>query len=56
VTGEPVNYTNWFPGEPNDQSNEDYTIIHSSNHSNPGTWNDTPNSAVRYPVVLEMER
>ena len=33
---------------------EDYAIIHSSNHPNPGYWNDSPNSVVRYPVVLEI--
>ena len=43
VTGEAVNYTNWYPGEPNDQNGEDYTIMHSSNHGNPGTWADQPN-------------
>jgi len=56
VTGEPITYTNWFPGEPNDQSGEDYTIIHSTNHGNPGSWADQPNSVNRYPVILEIPK
>jgi hypothetical protein len=55
VTGETVTYTNWYPGEPNDQLDEDYTIMHSSNHVNPGSWADQPNSVNRYPVILEIE-
>lgn len=55
VTGEPITYTNWFPGEPNDQLGEDYTIIHSTNHGNPGSWADQPNSVNRYPVILEID-
>lgn len=34
-SGEPVTYTNWVPGEPNNQSNEDWALIRSD-----GTWND----------------
>jgi len=56
VTGEPITYTNWFPGEPNDQSGEDYTIIHSTNHGNPGSWADQPNSVNRYPVICEIDQ
>jgi Ca2+-binding RTX toxin-like protein len=37
VSGEPVTYTNWTPGEPNNASNEDY--VHLSKFSN-GRWND----------------
>jgi len=55
VNGESVVYTNWFPGEPNDQIGEDYTIIHSCNHGSPGTWNDQPNSVNVYPAILELE-
>lgn len=53
VTGETSAYTNWYPGEPNndpDFNGEDYAII------NPpvippdligGTWNDLPNNPAR---------
>ncbi|MCK5944073.1 MAG: hypothetical protein KAI24_18960 [Planctomycetes bacterium] len=34
TSGEPVTYTNWLPGEPNNASNEDFTALA------PGGWND----------------
>lgn len=37
VTGEPVNYTNWIAGAPNNQFNEDYAeFVFDGN----GVWND----------------
>ena len=30
VSGEPADYTNWHPGEPNDQNGEDYCIVDSA--------------------------
>jgi len=38
-SGEPVSYTNWWFGEPNNQGNEDYTVI---NFGALGRWNDIP--------------
>ena len=35
VTGEVFNYSNWDPGEPNNEGNEDYVLMRSD-----GTWND----------------
>lgn len=35
VTGEVFNYSNWDSGEPNNEFNEDYVLMHSD-----GTWND----------------
>ncbi len=35
ASGEPVTYTHWNPGEPNNSGNEDYAIMYSS-----GGWND----------------
>lgn len=48
VTGEPVSYTNWNGGEPNNVGNEDYAQFVSG-----GRWNDLPN--VSLPYVLEFE-
>jgi hypothetical protein len=48
VTNEPVTYTNWNPGEPNNSSNEDYTQFVGG-----GKWNDLANSAL--PYVIEFE-
>jgi hypothetical protein len=39
VTGEPMNYTNWHPGEPNFSGNE--TVIALGLFC-PGTWNNVP--------------
>lgn len=35
-SGEPTVYTNWHPGEPNNQGGEDYTALDTTS----GTWND----------------
>jgi hypothetical protein len=48
VTGEPVTYTNWNGGEPNNAGNEDYAQFVTG-----GRWNDLPN--VSLPYVIEFE-
>jgi hypothetical protein len=44
VTGEPVTFTNWYPGEPNEgpppESNEDCVLMHGFET---GKWIDVPN-------------
>jgi hypothetical protein len=48
TTGEPLQYTNWAPGEPNDSYGEDYVCInwHHVYATDPkGTWNDGGASA-----------
>jgi hypothetical protein len=52
ITGEPFNYANWAPGEPNALTGEDYVEMHAS-----GEWNDTVDNEgfnqgylVEYPV------
>lgn len=53
VTGEPLAYTNWAPGEPKDDQNfggEDYVILSppvEQDINKPGTWNDLPNNPAR---------
>ncbi len=40
-SGEPVNFTYWAPGEPNNfQGNEDFTAIYEPGHPSAGRWND----------------
>lgn len=48
VTSEPVTYTNWNGGEPNNAGNEDYAQFVTG-----GRWNDLPN--VSLPYVIEFE-
>lgn len=53
VTGEPLLYTNWAPGEPNDyqpSGGEDYAILSPPVEIDvnvPGSWNDLPNNPAR---------
>jgi len=55
ITGEPVSYTNWLPGEPNNSGNyEDYAHIR---HREPfDRWNDNPNTSTNNPyAILEFD-
>ena len=49
-TGEPLTWTNWAPGEPNDFSTggEDWGVLYPD-----GTWNDNPNNAAY--VLIEFD-
>ncbi len=51
VTGEPVTYTNWFPGEPNNSGNEDYVL---KNFYGTTKWVDL-SSSYFYPFFIEFE-
>lgn len=51
VNGEPVSYTNWCGGEPNDQFGEDYACV---NWGVGGCWNDRPNLG-DLPAVIEFD-
>jgi hypothetical protein len=52
ANGEPVTYTNWDPGEPNNLGDEDYAQLFRD-----GTWNDTNNHNWDRPIygVIEIE-
>jgi hypothetical protein len=45
ITGENVNYTNWYGGSPSPSGDEDYVEMFSD-----GTWNDLANHHYRYYV------
>lgn len=51
VNGEPVTYTNWCSGEPNNLGNEDYTTI---NWCAGGGWNDLPYYSL-LPSIIEFD-
>lgn len=42
VSGEPVSYTHWAFGEPNNSGNEDFVHMWYPSVSNAGQWNDVP--------------
>ncbi len=50
-SGEPVNYTNWGPGEPNDLGGEDYVSISGPGGIYFGLWNDASSSFVTRPLI-----
>lgn len=50
VNGEPLIYTNWNSGEPNNVGNEDYCVINWSGN----TWNDWTATSVA-PFIIEYD-
>lgn len=46
VNHEPVSYTNWGAGEPNNSNDEDFTLMNSN-----GTWNDLDSTFVVAAIV-----
>lgn len=52
VTGEPVVYTNWNSGEPNNQGNEDF--VHT-NYLNAYNWNDE-DSGMTMRYIIEFDK
>lgn len=50
VTGEPLQYTNWGYGEPNNASEEDYALIRPS-----GTWNDGHCDSEKWSYICEWD-
>lgn len=50
VSGEPVSYQNWFPGEPNgDQFGPEHAYVYVGRNAN-GQWNDDTNSVSGNPL------
>lgn len=53
ASGEPVEYTNWGPGEPNNHTGiEDWAHIFPSQDGRFPTWNDAPDSANAFCFVF----
>ena len=50
ASGQPFNYVNWAPGEPNGLSQGDY-VGSFIGYPYPGQWNDNPNSDILYGIV-----
>ena len=50
ANGEAVTYTNWSPGQPDNDNNEDYVEF---NFGGAGIWNDLPNSSL-LPGIIEI--
>lgn len=54
ISGEPVTYTAWAPGEPNSVGNdEDFVALYYPNHSAGGLWNDWNNRTLD-PIGLQF--
>lgn len=56
-TGLAATYTNWYPGEPNDFNNEDYTLVLRSGFSGGngpggGKWNDYQDTTFFYDAEI----
>ncbi|MCY2961742.1 MAG: hypothetical protein NTY35_16400 [Planctomycetota bacterium] len=52
MSGEPVTYTNWGVGEPNNQGNEDWVAMDVTMQP-PGAWNDSPGLG-SLPGIIEV--
>jgi len=46
ISGEPVTYTNWAPGQPDDAGGEDYCWLIGVNYPEYKDWNDVPNTGL----------
>jgi len=56
TSGDPVTYTNWFPGEPNNLGDEDYGIFYGREYEGlppERRWNDAHGDVYRRRGILE---
>jgi hypothetical protein len=51
ITGEPFQYTNWNPGEPNNSGDEGYINTYRN-----GTWNDTKATDRLQGLIIEFDK
>ena len=62
ITGEEFSYTNWAPGEPNNENgHEDYCMIYGKNEEKlePGLWNDMSRDSLenyRFAFICEWDQ
>ena len=57
INGRPLSLSSWHNGEPNNnRGNENYVVMHGSNHPNTHSWNDaeSPHEVDRYSYILEI--
>ena len=54
VTEEPMGFTNWASGEPNQAGNEESIVLNGANYQNPGQWQDAPGNSL-VGIVVEYE-
>ncbi|MCH8044793.1 MAG: tandem-95 repeat protein [Planctomycetes bacterium] len=55
ITGEPLTFTNWNPGEPNNAGNEDYVELHFPDGNRGWIWVDTSLSQGFPRYIVEFE-
>jgi hypothetical protein len=52
TNGDPVTYTNWAPGEPNNENDEDY--VNTNDFRGPGLWNDGDADTRNFRGIMEF--
>jgi lectin-like protein len=50
--GEPLTYSNWAPGEPNNENDEDY--VNTNDFRGPGLWNDGHADTRTFRGIVEL--
>jgi len=53
TNGDPLTYTSWAPGEPNNDGDEDY--VNTNDFRGPGLWNDGHSNTRQFRGIIEYE-
>jgi len=54
-SGQPVDYTNWLPGEPNGRTGENWVHLYPVGHNEASFWNDNSNVPTSINGSVEIE-